>query len=235
MKTVELKVMANGAEIRTGNLPDLHQCKGLKIAGNIKTVANWLSKKKLFDLINPAFAHVVVDAASGVIKLTYNEDLQNESVVTGKIEMNPDLAALELNQGKNTSPESLSEFLKMRRHFFKDRNEALMLISELKNLRIKVDKEVEKANDNRGGIRNLASQRIIENNIPEKFTLFLPVVNGFEPVEIEVEIYISPSNFDCSLVSPSLAEIIKNQKEALILEQVAEIVEAMPDLTFVFI
>ena len=133
----------------------------------------------------------------------------------------------------NGQNKSLSEFVKMNRSSFEDKQVAMKLSKELQELKVKVDKEVENSNDNRANMRAMVAQKVIEMNIPESFNLFIPVFKGQSKVKMEVEIYVNPGTFEVSLVSPDANDIVSEVKDTVIDVQKQSIKELAPDIVII--
>jgi len=117
----------------------------------------------------------------------------------------------------------------MNRFFFSDKNTAMKLVSDLKNFKAKVDKEIEMSDNDRGNTRLLQSQ-VVDSNIPEAFDIVIPIFKGQPEQKFRVEINIDARNFECSLISPDANDLINEVKSKLIGEQVSEIRELVPEL-----
>lgn len=66
----------------------------------------------------------------------------------------------------------------------------MKLVTDLQNFKAKVDKEIEQSNNNRGDRRILINQAV-EHNLPEAFTLILPIFKGTAKQTIAVEVYVN--------------------------------------------
>ena len=150
--------------------------------------------------------------------------------VTGQLIMNPDFEKFGINgSGNKRSTFELSDFIKMNASFFKDKNDALKLVSELRNFRAKVDKDMENSDDQRGN-RKVKLYQTVESNIPKTFQLSMPVFKGEDPVTFSVEVNIDPSDFNCMLVSPEVKEYIIETRDLLIDNQLNKFESEYPDL-----
>ena len=149
---------------------------------------------------------------------------------SGELKIHPDLEAWGINKAKGYSNMSLSDHIKMNRHYFEDKDVAMKLVAELRNIKVKVDKDAEHADNRRGDVRILAAQRIIESNIPAEFKIKLPVFVGEHPRVFNVEVEINPHDFGCTLISPDLKEIIDLHSREIIDAELKAIRELYPQL-----
>jgi hypothetical protein len=56
---------------------------------------------------------------------------------------------------------------------------------------------------------------VIQSNIPDGFTLNIPVFKGFPKVSINVELYVNPDTFNVTLVSPEVEDYIAETADDL--------------------
>jgi hypothetical protein len=215
------------------------------ITGNIDSVFNWL-EKRVKQLGEPTYiddpenfvaqktSHVLIDRDKMEMALTFNEtDPLYIGFVQGKLSKHPDFTQWQINNGNQWSNEDLSEFIKMNRNCFKSKADAMKLSAELKNLKIKVDKEMEASNDNRGNVRVLAGQKVVDSTIPKSFHLNVPVFKGQGKSEFEVEVYVNAQTFNVSLVSPDANDIVSEVRDSIIDEQKKKIQEIAPELVII--
>lgn len=204
---------------------------GIEIIGDIYAPLNWLVKNQI---PNNQDAVVIVNTDGRLIYLDYNmSNPYGNSVVTGKLKISEKFKEWEINTGKSYDAKFLSEFIKMHRSHFTDKSEAMRLSSELANIKVKVDKEIEKSDNNRGDFRAVLAQKVIESNIPHGFKLNIPLFEGHKKVEFNVEIYINPTNYSVSLISPDAEDYVTESAGEIIDSVVARIVEIRPDIPII--
>ncbi len=231
----------------------------INIDGNIDSVANWLTKRVIHEdpqemidnapadviatiaaiplsdnMIDQKEAHVLINRDKMVIDLILNEiNPFLKGKVSGSLAKHPDFEKWAINTGQEWSNRRMSEFVKMNRSCFTNKEDAMKLSAELQNLKVKVDKEVENSNDNRANIRSMMAQKVIDMNIPKSFTLNVPIFKGGKKVKFEVEIYVNPGTFDISLISPDANDVVSEVKETVIDEQKEIIIGLAPDLVII--
>nr|WP_320022065.1 hypothetical protein [uncultured Draconibacterium sp.] len=179
-------------------------------------------------------AHVVINREKMTICLVINEiNPLLKGDVQGKLELHPDFKQWEINTGGSWDHEELAEFIKMNRSCFAEKKEAMKLSAGLKNLRVNVEKEVEKQNDNRGNYRAMAVQKVKEMSIPAEFSLQVPIFKGQSKISFNVEIYIDPHNYKISLVSPDANDAVADVRDNIIDEQKQKIIDLAPELVII--
>lgn len=211
------------------------------ITGNIDSVFNWLAKRIFTEessikdnYVFEKTSHILINRDEMKISLVFNEtDPLNIGYVRGQLAKHPDFTQWQINTGNQWSNEELSEFIKMNRNCFKLRSDAMKLSAELKSLKIKVDKEVEASNDNRGNVRVLAGQKVVESTVPKSFNLNVPVFKGQGKSEFEVEVYVNAQTFAVSLVSPDANDIVSEVRDSIIDEQKKKIQDIAPELVII--
>lgn len=183
----------------------------VNLVGVLDSPLQWL--KQRVDQLDQKKAHVLVDRDEAMtIKLVIEESDHYATTVTGRLELHPLVKTFGINGGKYISNFEMAKLFKMNRSAFDVQAEAMELVNELQNFRAKVDKEIEKLNDNRGNARDLKNQ-VVDSNLPDAFKLKIPVFKGTPKQEIEVEVYINPDDFSCTLVSAQANDIIADLRD----------------------
>jgi len=196
------------------------------IVGLIGCPAEFIEKRE----IDKTVSYITFSKQSKKIVLVVNESSFYATRITGMLKIHPKLLNWGINESKDYNTHELADKIKMNRHYFASQAVAMKLVTELKNFKAKVDKQIELSNNNRGNMK-AAVEQVAETNIPESFTLSLPVFDGQPNVDVVVEIYINPTTLTCSLVSPELEAYIESQTEAIIGEQIDKIKSAAPQLS----
>jgi hypothetical protein len=215
------------------------------IMGNIDTVLRFLEKRYAFaldldvsatpnNLVFPLVSSVVINRTDKQITLTFDEtNGWDNGVITGSLKYDPRFLKWKLNNGHKWEQEDFALFCKMNRSLFTDPTVAMKIHKELMDVKIKVTREFESSNDNRGNDRRLVSQKVINNNIPMGFTLLVPIFKGVPKVPFDVEIYVDPSDFKVTLTSPQANDIESDITDGIIDEQKAAIQVLCPDLVII--
>lgn len=199
----------------------------LQITGTIEAPLEYCQKRKELIDCNEAVLLYSTDERFIILKLQPENKYGGE--ISGKAQLHPDLEKWGINEGVEYNIFELADKIKLNRHKFTSIEVAMKLVTELKNFKAKVEKEIELSTNNRGNQRQFVDQ-VFKGNIPEKFSLNLHVFKN-EPVKkIDVEIYINPNTYSCSLVSPDLEALIENESEKMIIEVISNIKELLPDL-----
>jgi hypothetical protein len=94
-----------------------------------------------------------------------------------------------INMSKSRSPEALAKFLKLKRSWFPDFASHAKLVSQLRNVKAVVNREVEKAADDRGNTTDNFTQSV-ESNMPDSFDMKIPIIQGEEPMVINVSVVL---------------------------------------------
>lgn len=220
----------------------------VNIIGNIDSVLKFLEKRykpftdekpKLFNeetdnIITPFDSYITISREKKIIELVINEtDPHAIGKVQGKLEFDERYKQWKINTGIDWEQKEFAQFCKLNRSLFLDSSVAMKIYKELMDVRIKLTKEIESSNDNRGSDRQMVSQTIIENNIPLAFTLFVPIFKGTPKMIFDVEIYVSPIDFSVTLTSPQANDIVSTTVDSIIDEQKAAIQTLCPDLVII--
>lgn len=231
---VEVKDSTKELVIREGKAADLPGLrKAVAVSGDLTVPRIHLSNPmadfevviegSLNTVLNHSFLEV--NRENGSILLFENCGLDAGNEYFGKLSFTKELLDFKINSGKSYTTLELANFIKMNRSYFETKDKAMQLVSELRNFKAKVDKEVESSEDGRGNKRMVLGQAV-ESNIPENFNILLSVFKGLEKIAFEVEISIDPGDLSCSLISPELNDytnIIMNEAIDAELEKIAEL------------
>lgn len=233
--TIEIKV-ENGVktlELLTGRALEIMPPVKVAVLGLLDTPYKYLVKR--VSEINSKSCHIWIDRHGRTINLVIDEHNEYQDQVSGGLSLNPEFLAFDINTGESRTTFELSDFIKMNRSFFDSKQDAIKLVSELRNFKAKVDKELELSDDNRGNKR-LKMIQAVESNIPESFKLCMPIFKGQEKQTFEVEVNISSdsmNSFGCVLVSPEIKDFIVETRDELIDAQVKLIEAVAPELLII--
>lgn len=200
------------------------------ISGTISSPSVYL--KKRVKTINCSDSFIEVDREK--MKITLFIEATNpyrKHEISGSLLHHPDFLKWGINCGTEWNNDKLAEFIKMNRSNFESKTTAMSLSLELKEFKMNVEKELEAMNDNRGNVKAVAVQKVKETNIPESFTLKVPVFKAQQPETINVELYINASTFGITLVSPDANDIINDVRDRIIdaeKEKLSALSEAIP-------
>lgn len=234
--TVNLHEGQNQVQVLYGPAPKQLDAKApikVSIDGTIEAPARWL-EKRVGD-IDQHRAHVIVDRDSMSICLFINEDdPYKDGSVRGKISVCDIVTKFGINTGKKWNPEQLGQFLKMNRSLFVSKEENMAAVGSLKSFNARVAQDVIRENQENGN-RNYAFRQAVESNIPQKFSLRIPVFNGCQPVEVEVETYASIDGTDVTIVlqSAGVNDIMNEARNSVIDKVIEEIKCYGPEIAII--
>lgn len=196
----------------------------VKIEGNITAPSLFIESRK--DKYDVAKSHCIIDRFSGEILLKIDENNPNDNyTIYGKITLGKLFTSLGINTGKSYTTDKLGNELRMLRSIFINTEDHAAVVKELKNFNGKINKEVEKADDNRGNKLNLIRQ-FVTSNVPKAFAIKVPLIEGEEPCEFAVEILIevgASGDIQCTLESVDAKEILDNLTKKVIEAEVEKL------------
>jgi len=231
-KKLSITAENDGQEIviREGEALKLRYSLNLNIRGRIDTVSRFLCKR--LDTLEQENCNITVSRSEMEIFLAINEtDPDKIGVVTGKLMFDEDFEAFGINTGKKYPLFGLADFLKMHRYCFDAPSVAMKIVNELKNFKAKVNKEIEKASDNRGNNKILLEQTV-NSNIPESFTLKMPIFKGEDPrsFQVEINIIVRDAEMECYLESIEANDLIKQLSGKIIDNELLIIAKLASDI-----
>ena len=196
-----------------GEAPGQHNNQPVTITGTISAPANFIEGRR--EDFKDSRRHCLVSKTDGIISLVLNEQsVVDKYIIQGKIEVAKKFTALGINNDKQGySPEELANKLKLLRSMFVSNMEHSNICSTLRNLKAKINSQIESLNDRKGNVTENFKQTV-HSNMPDSIKLKLPLLEGEEPIEIEVNVILEAnggSGILCSLESIDAAELIETQ------------------------
>lgn len=220
---------------KVNELPVLEPEK-VNISGTITSISSFLEKRWGCEgQIDHQHTHIIVDRDNLSMTLVANEtDTRNKMVVTGKLQLSRQFMAFHINDGHAWEPLVLSQFIKMNRAYFSNRDENMKLVSVFKNFKAKVNTDYERDRKENGSFTDNYSQ-IVDSNMPDRFSVVLPIFKGTAVKTIEIETYATINGHDVTvqLISPSAQQVVDETLDAIIDEQIAAIREIAPEIPFI--
>jgi len=203
--------------IREGKAQEIKEPVKLDITGTIQSPKEWLEKRKESNQFEAKNCHVIFSYEKMFIKLFVNETDHYRSIITGKAEVNPDLAKFGINTDKTWTKDQLKSFLKMNRAFFRDRDENLQMVTNLEKFSASVKAQLDMHKDDRGNSKNNAEIKV-DTNLNMSFILKMPAFIGQTDIEFKVEICLDVRDAGLTiwLESPELQEAIINGRKKLV-------------------
>lgn len=229
------KAVAEKGEIviRTGEALPLREPQHVEVAGNIDAPARWIESK--FEFKDECFQNkstVYVGRENGNIMLAQDEANYYGVSVAGSLELSKEYKAFAINGGNYYPSQKLADFLKMHRSCFASKQEAMNLVATLYKFEAKVNTQIKDADDRKGNVTKLREQ-VVQSNLPDSFTLCIPIFKGLPKQTIEVEVYIDPNTLGCTLVSADAEDIKAELTDKAIDDVLARIKAAAPHVTII--
>jgi len=156
---------------RYGSAKEIKEPKSLDISGSIEAPGEYFERRH--DIIDMDKAHLEVWQDKGKIKLDCDPQAPDGNVtVTGKMHVNPLLAAMDINKfGQSKRGEDdFVLMLKESRRLFTDPKVCMNLVDKISNIDYQVGLEIEKNDDERGSKKNYFEQHC-NAELPESFDL----------------------------------------------------------------
>jgi hypothetical protein len=225
--------------LREGAAPKVLDPKApvkIDICGVISAPVEFLTKRgSEEDQINPKRCHVIVNREKLTITLiTAENDEYLSGKVVGALSLHPKFLEFGINQKRTWEPAELGQFFKMNRAFFPNRDENMKLVSDLKNFSATVNSSMDRQSKENGSMK-MSYGQVVNSNLPEAFTLTIPIFKGVAPASVQVEVYatIDGSDVYLQLFSPAANQIIEEMRDEAINEQVEAIREISPEIAII--
>lgn len=176
-----------------------------------------------------SFSFIMVDRTERSILLREDAGQEWESQYKGTLELDPRFVKFGINTGEQYNTFELADFIRMNRSHFESREQAMLLVSSLRNFQAKVNNEIENKDDRRANIKILR-QQTVQSNLPDDFRLKIPIFKGEEKESINVEISIDADNLLCTLESPEAQDAIEMMTDRIIDQELDDIRELHPNI-----
>jgi hypothetical protein len=179
--------------IREGQAMPLVPPKRIEITGDINTVSSFIKARSGVDetagqqFINRHRAVVTVNKDKRTITLELDPQDANGTVVTAKLESNPDLDQFFINKNKQFSQKELVSLLKFSRLYFEDFGKHGELLKAYTSFSAKTYTDLSGESDSRGN-KNFAFNKKVETGLPTAFVMNLPIFKGQDAKRFMVEI-----------------------------------------------
>lgn len=209
--------------ILEGKAPEQHNNQPVEIAGNIDAPSRFIEGRK--EDFKESRNHCKVSKTDGVITLVLNEQsVVDKYTIRGKIEIAKKFQELGINKDLSYTPEQLANKFKLLRSIFVSNLDHANICTLLRNIKAKVNKQIEKADDRKGNVENNFRQTV-ESNMPDAIKLQIPLLEGEVPTQIEVNVILEADGgqIKCSLESVEAAELIEQQFEERVNEEIEKI------------
>lgn len=203
--------------------------------GVIGAVVEYLKKRINAGQFEQKDCHILVNRDTIEITLITNEaDEYRRGEITGKLSYNPKFIEFGINANKVWTPTELGLFIKMNRAFFADRNENMKLVSSLMNFTADVNNKIERAVKENGNRTDNFAQ-VVNSNLPDSFTIQMPIFKGMQPETIEVETFAQVNGREVAfvLLSPGAQATLEDLRDKVIDEQLEQIREIAPEIAII--
>lgn len=217
----------NGNEltVREGKALELKPPEKIELSGDIKTVRSFVEKRKgiseftdSLQEIDPDRAVVTVDKDNLSIEIDLDPENFYSTVITGRLELNPELLKFGIDTGKKYTQTELIKLLRRSKRWFSDSATHEALLKAYMALDVKVTTDLKNdAPDNRGNRYNSFEKKITAN-IPEDFILNVPIFKGQDYKKFRVEIILDSTDGSTKFwfESVELEELISIESDAIL-------------------
>ena len=194
----------------------------IEISGTIESPVNFLVER--VSELNLKKCHLIVNREKMTITLVINEDDPlTKGRISGKLELHPDFKKFKVNSGETWTSFDLADLIKMNRSFFSSKEVAMKLVSQLRDFQAKVNKQIDSFRDDRANF-NVKKAQAVESNLPDTFSLIIPIFKGQPKQNVPVEINIHPESLSCQLCSPEANDLANDFKDKAIDSQLERII-----------
>lgn len=173
----------------SGTLPKPIETAEITISGGIATAVDCFTNRQA--CIETANAHFEVNYTFQTLVLTENENkAMIRKTYSGSLRTSAEIMALGIGSERKMKVDELRKLLKRFQHLFPDREKYIALMSALQNPSLSSTISSESQTDNRGSKSENHAVKAQSNNVPQGFTLCLPLFAGDMATKATVEVEI---------------------------------------------
>jgi hypothetical protein len=217
------KLDGNTLTVLQGNFVAPKEPVKIEISGNIDSPVNFLLER--VSELTLKKCHLIINRENMTITLVINEDDPlTRGKISGKLELHPDFKKFKINSGETWTSFDLADLIKMNRSFFSSKEVAMKLVSQLRDFQAKVNKQIDAFRDDRANF-NVKKAQVVESNLPDVFSLVIPIFKGQAKYNVPVEINIHPESLSCQLCSPEVNDLVNDFKDLAINNQLERIID----------
>lgn len=205
------------------------------LSGVLSTPLEYLKKRVATGQFLQERSHIIVNRENVSISLIINEnDDYERGEIKGTLDFHPKFKEFGINEGKVWTPSVLGMFFKMNRTFFPDKTLNMKLVSDLMNFTAKVSNKIEMSLKESGSKTDNYEQ-VVNSNLPEKFTLQIPIFKGKPAENLEIETFAQINGREVAfiLISPSANQLLEDIRDKAIDEEIAQIKEVAPKIVII--
>jgi len=207
----------------------------VKISGVIGVPVEYLTKRVKTGQFTQERSHLLVNREEIKLSLVINEDDEyKRGQVDGTLEFHPKFTEFGINTSKVWTPTELGMFFKMNRAFFPDKATNMKLVTDLMNFSATVNNKIERSVKENGSQTDNFAQ-VVNSNLPERFTLTIPIFKGMKAETLEVETFAKINGREVAfiLLSPGANQTLEEIRDKAIDEQLKQVREIAPDIAII--
>jgi hypothetical protein len=201
--------------IRHGEAEKIVYPKGINISGILAAPFQFYEGKAP----DPAKCHIQIKKDAGIISLhILDTDPHSSSLIQGSLTKDGYFKEWGVNTEKRWTVSAFLKHIKMQRTFFTEKTECDAMIQSLQNWNAKVELVMKQHNDNSGNSLSLLERKVSDIELKTKFSLSIPIFQGYPKQKFTVEIGLDPksSSVELYLFSNDLFELEIEHREKLI-------------------
>jgi len=207
--------------LRTGDAEKIAYPKGIKIDGILAAPYQFYEGKKP----EAKDCHIQIKKDTGHIALfILDTDPNSSSLITGRLYKDTYFEQWGINTEKRWTVSAFLKHIKMQRTFFTEKTECDAMVQSLQNWNAKVELVIKNHNDNSGNSLSLLERKVSDIELKTKFSLSIPIFQGYPKQKFTVEIGLDPksSSVELYLFSNDLFALEIEHREKLIDEELSK-------------
>lgn len=175
--------------LRMGEAENVSYPKAINITGILAAPFQFKSGKSL----DASKCHIQIKKDSGVITLhILDTDPHSASCITGQLKVDGYFSQWQINSEKRWSVQQFVKHIKMFKSFFTTAKECDDMVQSLQKWNAKIETVIKEHNDNTGNSLSMLEKKVSEVGLIMKFSLTIPIFQGYPKQTFPVEIGLDP-------------------------------------------
>lgn len=208
MNDLNLTLSTNDNEVilREGQALPVAHPKPITICGTLQAPFQFLQGKSP----DASKAHLRIQEDKGILELHIEDtNPHSEIVITGQLKKDTTLESWKINTEKRWSVAEFLKHIKTQRYFFSTKEEHASIVESLQKWNAKIETVISQHNDNSGNSLSMLEKKVGEVQLKNKFSLTIPIFQGYPNQKFTVEIGLDPksNSVDLFLISDDLFEL----------------------------
>ncbi len=210
--------------LRKGTALEAKAPKSIKIDGILASPHQFLTgKPTMASLVEDI--HLLIMKDKGRLELHVKDtDPYTEHVISGQLTRDKAMDLFKINTDKRWTVQEFLKFIRTVKYYFASGDEQKALIESLQKWSAKVEIVINEHQSTTGNSMSMLEKKVGGIELKTKFKLNVPIYQGYDKKQFDVEIGFDPKSnaVDLYLISDELFELEASLREKLVDDEIAK-------------